>query len=997
MSKRKSAPGHSRKGQSAAKQAGKRTNGRRAATRLPAKPFPVAGIGASAGGYEAFTKFLEKLPADTGMAFVLVQHLDPTHESKLAELLGRSTRLPVTEVTRGAAVEPNHVYVIPPNKNLAIAGGRFQLVPRRKQEMPPMPVDYFLRSLAEDRRQNAIGVIFSGNGTDGTLGMEAIKGADGLTFVQDPKTAKHTGMPASAIASGCADFILAPEAMALELAKLPGHPYIAAPPDGKGAEAAAEPSPPLTKIYALLRAASGVDFSLYKQSTLKRRIQRRMVVHRFEQIEDYVRHLQAHPVEVEALFDDALITVTRFFREPKSYQMLARKIFPALMKGRPRRQPLRLWVPGCSSGEEAYSLAMSLVEFLDDQAADWPVQIFGTDISDAAIAKARAGVYPANIAQDVAPARLRRFFTPTDDGFRISKAVRDLCVFARQNLGADPPFSQLDLVSCQNILIYFGPVLQKRVIPLFHHALKPAGYLLLSPAESISGLSDLFTQVDKKQRIYAKTSPLSRAEVAFGPRVFAEEAGRLPAAAPAAPEPLLANIEKSADRLILHHYSPGGVVIDHRMQVLQFRGYTAPYLEHAPGAASLNLLKMVRENLTYPLRSAIAQAAKQRRSVRKEFVWIKSPDQPCHFKLEVVPFKVPPAKESFLLVLFEEGRPVETTAAPAARTGKGARTFEAREIAKLREELESTRESLQAIIEEQEATNEELKSANEEIQSSNEELQSTNEELETAKEEMQSTNEELATVNDEMQNANLDANRVNNDLINLLASIQIPVVMVDSRLAVRRFTPAAQKFFNLIPTDVGRSLTDIKVNFEVTDLDRMILEVVDTLHLREIEVRDRAGHWYSLRIRPYRTKDNKIDGAVLALLDIDNLKRGLEQLSEVVWEPLLALGRDLRVVKASEAFCEKFQVTHAATEGQYIYDLGNGQWNIPRLRVLLEEVLPRNTIIKDFPVEHVFPGLGLHKMVLNARRLEADETGKELILIAIRDAGGEGTKGPVKT
>jgi len=955
--------------------------------------FPVVGIGASAGGYEAFSKFLENLPVDSGLAFVLIQHLDPTHESRLTELLARSTRLPVTEVTRPMVVQRDHVYVIPPNKNLAIAGGRLQLVPRRKTDVPPMPVDYFLRSLAEDQRQNAIGLIFSGNGSDGTLGLEAIKGADGLTFAQDPKTAKHTGMPASAIASGCVDFILSPEQMAHELAKLPGHPYIASSTTEKVADPAAEPELPVAKIYSLLRAASGVDFTYYKQSTLKRRIMRRMVVHRIGKLEDYVRHLQSHPVEVEALFDDALITVTRFFREPKSLQILARKIFPALLKDRPRRQPLRIWVPGCSSGEEVYSLAISVVEFLGNRAADHPVQIFGTDISEAAVARARAGVYRANIAQDISPERLRRFFTRTDDGYRISKAIRDLCVFARQNLCADPPFSQLDLISCQNVLIYLGPVLQKRVIPLFHHALKPSGYLLLSPAESISGLSELFTQVDRHQRIYSKTTPLARLDVAFGPKVFSGEVPRASVPEPALPEPLLPNIEKAADRLLLRNYMPAGIVIDGRMQVLQFRGHTAPYLEHAPGAASLNALKMVREELAFPLRSAIARAVKHRRPAHKEFVWTRTNGQKCHFKLEVVPFKVPLAKETFLLVLFEEGRPVESRETSAVKNGqaravKNRRNAEAAEVARLREELESIRESLQATIEEQEATNEELKSANEEIQSSNEELQSTNEELETAKEEMQSSNEELATVNDELQNSNLEANRVNNDLINLLGSIQIPVVMVDNHLAVRRFTPSAQKFFNLIPTDVGRSLGDIKVNLNVTDLEPMILEVIETLHLKECEVRDRSGHWYSLRIRPYRTKDNKIDGAVLALLDIDNLKRGLEQMSEVVWEPLLALDRQLRVVKASVAFCEKFSVARAETEGRFIYDLADGQWNIPRLRVLLEEVLPRNTIIRDFQVEHTFPRLGPRKMFLNARRLESDEIGKEMILLAIRDDDG---------
>jgi two-component system CheB/CheR fusion protein len=971
---------------------------RRRGVPSPAKPFFVVGIGASAGGYESFTRFLENLPLDTGMAFVLVQHLDPTHESKLTELLARTTRLPVIEVKQAVTVAPNHVYVIPPNKNLVIARGRLKLSPRPKAEMPPMPVDFFLRSLAEDQRHNAIGVIFSGNGSDGTLGLEAIKGSDGLTFAQDPRTAKYSSMPGSAIASGCVDFVLPPEAIARELAGLPRHPEIGLPStEDQGAETSGAANRPLARIYSLLRSASGVDFTSYKQSTLSRRIARRMTVHRIETLPDYVRFLEAHPAEVKALFDDVLITVTRFFRDPKSYQALAKNVFPALLKDRPRGQPIRIWVPACSSGEEVYSIAISLVEFLGARAAHHPIQIYGTDISEKAIARARAGVYRANIALDVSSARLQRFFARTDDSYTISKAIRNLCVFARQNLCADPPFSRMDLVSCQNLLIYLGPELQKRVIPTFHYALHAGGFLLLSPAESIGASSELFTQVDKRQRLYVKTLPLVQPDVAFDAKAFADVTPDLTKAPTPASEPVLPNIERAAERTLLHHFTPGGVVIDSKMQVLQFRGSTSAYLEHTPGAASLNLLKMVRGDLVIHLRAAIVKALKNHGRVRKEIVWARSKDQRHQLKIEVLPFKVPPAREPFLLILFEEGRALEAPTGKACRTSpaqrdRQPRTAEAVEILRLREELESTRESLQATIEEQEASYEELKAANEEIQSSNEELQSTNEELETAKEEMQSTNEELATVNDELQSANLEASRVNNDLVNLLASVQIPVVMLDAHLKVRRFTPAAQKFFSLIPADIGRSLTDIKINLDVTGLDQTIAEVIETLNAREVQARDRQGHWYSLSIRPYRTQDNKIDGAVLALLDIDEFKRSVEQMGEILWEAFLALDQELRVVKANEAFYEKFQVTRAETEGRFIYELGNGQWNIPRLRNLLEDVLPNQSRIRNFIVEHAFPNLGPRKMLLNARRLVGHGTGKEMILLAIEDVTAAGRR-----
>ena len=949
-----------------------------------AASFPIAGIGASAGGLESFARLLAGLPLDSGMAFVLVQHLDPLHDSKLTELLARSTKLPVREVRRAVKVEPNQVYVIPPDKYMGIADGTLKLVPRPPSEMPPMPIDFFLRALAEDRRHNAIGVILSGNGLDGALGLEAIKGADGITFAQDLNTAKFTGMPRSAVASGCVDFVLTPEAIACELTKITRHPHIA----GAQAEKAEEPESAPGQIYAgilsILRSTSGVDFAQYKQSTLKRRILRRMVVRRIDKLEHYLRLLESNLAEVEALFEDALITVTRFFREADSFEVLLNKVFPSLLRDRSRQTPFRLWVPGCSSGEEAYSVAMSLVEFLGDKISDIPIQIFGTDISESAIARARAGVYRGNIALDVSADRLRRFFTRTDGGYRISKSIRDLCVFARHNLSGDPPFSRLDLISCHNVLIYFDLELQKKVVQLFHYALQPHGYLLLSRAEGVSQLFHLFTPVDKKRRLYTKTRPLAQPELAFAPKFFVEETE--PAAPPETVRPIEPGpltVERVADRVLLQYCAPSGVVIDSNLRVLQFHGNTAPFLEHPPGAANLNLMSLVPNELAVHLRSAIAKAFKENVPVRKQVLLSHVKDQRRDLKLEVVPFAVPHISESFCLVLFEKGKPPGGGDSPAGATGRrGAGQARLRagesETHRLRAELDSTRESLQAIIEE-------LQSVNEEGQSTNEELQSANEELETSKEELQSANEELRTVNEELGLSNLEANRVNNDLTNLLASVQIPVVMVDNDLAVRRFTPSAQKFFNLIPTDIGRNFNDIRSNLELEDLDRMVREVLETQRLKEREVRDRHGHWYSLRIRPYRTKDDKIDGVVLALIDIDELKRSLEQVMDIVWEPFLALDANLRVVKANGAFYQRFQTTPQETEGAYLYELGNGQLNLPPLRRLLEEVLPQKAAIKDLAVEHEFPKIGRRKMVLSARRLEAEVMGKELILLAMRD------------
>jgi two-component system CheB/CheR fusion protein len=959
----------------------------RSADRLPAGSFPIVGIGASAGGYEAFTQFLKELPPKADMAVVLIQHLDPRHGSKLSELLARSTRLPILEVERPVRVVRGHVYVIPPNKNLSIFHGVLKLTPRRPSEMPPMPVDLFMRTLAKDQGANAIGIVLSGNGSDGTLGLEAIKGADGLTLAQDPKTASYPGMPESAIASGCVDLVLPPDRLAHELLRFP-RPAEAGPvSEGRERSGNLEGEPLLGKIYAMLRSASGVDFARYKQTTLKRRLARRMVVHRLRTLAEYLLFLQAHPVEVTALFDDMLIAVTRFFRDPKLLSALARNIFPALVRRRPRGQPIRIWVPGCSTGEEVYSLAISLLEFLGEREAEYPLQIFGTDVSEKAIARARAGLYRPNIALDVSPERLRRFFTTTDEGYRVSNAIRERCVFARQDLCSDPPFSRMDLISCQNVMIYFGRELQQRIIGVFHYALQPNGFLLLSSAESISGLSELFSQTARQQRIYVKTMPLVRPAVAFGIQPGAEELAALPEAA-ASTVDLTPSIEQSADRVILQQCAPAGVVVDHKLHVVQFRGFTAPYLQHTPGAASLNLLKMVSKEMAMCLRAVVARALAEQGPAHKEIEWNKSENRRHRLKVQVIPFKLPPAREIYMVVLFHDYGRADASAAIIAQGGRSGRRKGTRadtEVERLRQEVETVRSSFQAAIEEQEATNEELKSANEELQSSNEELQSTNEELETTKEEMQSTNEELSTVNEELQESNQEANRLNNDFNNLLASVQIPVVIVDNGMALRRYTPAAQKFFAFIPTDIGRNLTDIKSGLDVPDLDRRILEVIETLHSSESQVRDNSGHWYSLRVRPYRTKDHKIDGAVISLYDIDEIKREMERLSEVLWEPFVALDKELRVVKASEAFYRTFQTRREETEGRPIYSLGEGQWNIPALRRLLEEILPAKNGLKDFAVEHAFPGIGLRKMLLNASRLSAKEPGGELILLAFRE------------
>jgi two-component system CheB/CheR fusion protein len=970
--------------------------------------FPIVGIGASAGGLEALTFLLRALPDDTGMGFVVVQHLAPTHESMLTEILSKSTSMPVTEVKDGMMVEPDSMYVIPPNTNMALLHGHLNLMPRKETVGHHMPIDYFLRSLAEDQGGRAIGIILSGTASDGVKGLAAIKSEGGITFAQDPQTAKYDGMPRNAIDAGVVDCVLSPEAIAQELVKVSSHPYVSPSQIERSRSLLLEGDDALSKIFILLRASYGVDFTYYKQTTLKRRVIRRMVLHRIESLDNYIKYLQSSPAEIDLLYQDILITVTNFFREPETFDALKEKIFPSLTRGRTAEAPVRIWVPGCSTGEEAYSIAICWLEFLKDTASNIPIQIFATDISDRAIEKARAGIYPENISSDVSPERLRRFFVKTEGGYQISRTIRDMCVFARQNVTKDPPFSRLDLISCRNVLIYLGPLLQKKVIPIFHYALNPSGYLMLGNSETIGTFSDLFGLVDKKHKIYSRKSVSARPTVDFVTRDYGMEKAETGRQAVRTGESLWSSfdLQKEADRIILNRYAPAGVTINEDMEILQFRGRTSLFLEHAPGAASLNLLKMVREDLLIDVRTAIHEAKKRDAAVKKEGLRVKHNGQTREVRIEVVPIKPPLSKERFFLLLLEEVTPgpgaIREEESGKAKQGRGKSAASKQkstqdEISRLSHELETTKAYLQATVEEQEATNEELRSANEEIQSSNEELQSTNEKLETAKEELQSANEELTTVNEELQNRNFELSLLNNDLNNLLGSINIPVVMLGQDLRIRRFTQPAEKLLNLIPTDAGRPISDIKPNVELPDLERLFLDVLDNLGTIEREVQDRDGHYYSMRIRPYRTADNKIDGAVMAIFDIDALKSSQRQLQEsreameAILEtitPLLILDEHLRVRRATRSFYQFFQLTHEETINHWIYDLEDGGWNIPEMKKSLDEIISEEKRIVDWKAVWDFRRAGRKTLVFKALRIEGREKGEARVFLSIDDADG---------
>jgi len=932
----------------------------------------IVGVGASAGGLEAFTELLSHLPGDTGLAFVLIQHLDPSHESYLTELLSKASKMPVSEVRGETRAEANHVYVIAPRCNLGISNGVLQSPPRPDRG-PNLPIDSFLRALAADRGSEAFGVVLSGAGSDGTLGLQAIKVAGGITFAQEMRTAKFDSMPASAIAAGVVDFVLAPAEIARQLVAIARDSRVPIEP-GEAAEQSGDAE--LRKIFRLLRLATGVDFTYYKHSTLKRRIKRRMAVRGIEALEEYSRDLERNREEANALCESFFITVTAFFREPAVFEELKKRVFPALVENRGREDPIRIWVPGCSTGEEAYSIAICLTEFLEEAGVTFPFEVFATDISETAIQKARAGTYTGAALAHVSPQRLARFFTRTEHGHEITKVIRDVCVFARHNVAQDPPFSKVDLISCCNVLIYLGGVLQRKVLAILHYALKPTGFLMLGPSESIGTLSEAFHQVEKTHRIYSlrpavgTPAPLlsegHRAEARVNyPEKIAENRAGL-------------DVQREADRLVLAKHGPAGAIIDDDMNIVQVRGHTAPYIELSPGEPTRNLLKMAREGLVAGLGKAIRTARQKNTAAKENGFRFEGSGQVKEVAIEAVPLRgSSSSKKRYFLLLFEDVEPNGVR----ARTQRPL-TPDHRESALLRRELAATKEHLNSIVEDNATTLEELRAANEKAQAGNEEL-------ETAQEELESANEELNTLNDSLKISNMELGQVNHDLTNLLESISIPLVMVGRDLRIHRFTRAMEPVLNLIPSDIGRSITDLQPQMELPDLRRLLLDAMEGGNRKPLDIRDANGRWYSLRILPSVGPDGNIDGAVMMLIDIDAAKRGLdfaEAIVETVREPLLILNQNLQVLKANRTFYQTFQTAREETEGRLVYDLGNRQWNIPKLRELLENILPAHSTFRDFEVTHEFEHVGRKVMLLNASEVFNPNAQARTILLAIEDA-----------
>jgi two-component system CheB/CheR fusion protein len=824
--------------------------------------FPVVGIGASAGGLEAFRRFFQAMPPDSGMAFVLIQHLDPTHESMMVELLAKYTSMRVVQVKNDMKVERNTVYMIPPNNYMIIKEQKLYLSEPITRRGMRMPIDYFFRSLAEDLKERAICIILSGTGADGSLGLRAVKGEGGAVLVQEPKTSGYDGMPVSAIATGIVDFILPVEGLADVLLKYVRHAYI-----WETGEVRSIPEPKqddFQSILAVLHTRTNHDFRCYKKGTLTRRIQRRMGLHQVDTFGAYLKILRKDASEVKQLFRDLLIGVTAFFRDPEVWKVLEEQVLTGLVSSKGSNGTIRIWVPGCGSGEEAYSMAMLILELQARLGTACTLQIFASDIDEAALETARTGIYPENIVADVHPDRVRRFFITEGGHYRVGKQLRETVVFASQNLVIDPPFSKLDLISCRNLLIYLDAPIQKKAISLFHFALNEGGHLMLGSSESIGQSTNLFATVSKKWRIFKRIGIDQQNRVEF-PIIVSDRERRSIDTRGLPREPRIGSITALAHEILLREYAPASAIVNRKGEAIYYQGPVSRFLEIVPGEPTQLIADIARDGLRVKVRSALQRSIREN---EKSVAQARIRGEQAVITITVRPLESPKSAEGLLLIAFEEIEETKPSLIPVDQTSE--------DVHQLEYELTATREDLQSTIEELETSNEELKASNEEVMSMNEELQSTNEELETSKEELQSLNEELSTVNNQLQDKVLDLEAANNDMDNLLNSTSIATLFLDRQLQVRRFTPAATRLFRLIPTDIGRNLEDITRRFDTTDLLDQSRAVLDSLRPVERIVLTEDEECFLCRIQPYRTMDDRIDGVVVTFADITEVRKAQE-------------------------------------------------------------------------------------------------------------------------
>ncbi len=824
--------------------------------------FPIVGIGASAGGLEALEQFLGHVPAGSGMAFVIVQHLDPTRKGILTELLQRATGMKVLQVRDESKVEPDCVYVIPPNKDMSILHGVLHLLEPSAPRGLRLPIDFFLRSLAQDQQERSVGVILSGMGSDGTLGIRAIKEKAGLVLVQDPGSAKFDGMPRSAVETGLADLVAPAEQLPEKIIAFLLHSSLIAKPEGLLID---KTQSALSKVVILLRAHTGHDFSLYKRNTFYRRIERRMSIHQIVKIDSYIRYLQENSQELDLLFKELLIGVTNFFRDPAAWDQLRKQAIPQLLNKRSSGQTLRAWVVGCSSGEEAYSLAMVLKEAVESAMpkVHYTMQVFATDLDRDAIDKARQGVYPDNIAADVSPERLARFFNKEASGYRVRKEIREMVTFATQNLIMDPPFTKLDILSCRNLLIYLAPEMQKKLFPLFHYSLNPGGILFLGSAETIGGFSELFTPTNGKSRLFWRSESVLQTDPVEFPSTFSTllPGGQESRQAPKPPP----SLQTLADQLVLQRYAPPAALVNDKGDIFYISGRTGKYLEPAAGKANWNIFAMAREGIRYELTGIFQKALREKGPSTLRSLKIGNDGGDQFVDVTVQRLEEDGPLKGLAMIVFKDA----ITPAEPKVMGKFPKTAShSPHLAELQRELQEAREEARSTREEMQTSQEELRSTNEEMQSTNEELQSTNEELTTSKEEMQSMNEELQTLNAELQAKLDELSRSNNDMKNLLNSTDIATVFLDNDLKVRRFTTQVNKIIKLIPGDVGRPITDLASELSYRELSEDARNVLQSLVPVEKPIGASGGRWFTVRIMPYRTLDNRIDGLVITFTDI---------------------------------------------------------------------------------------------------------------------------------
>ncbi|MFP4084886.1 MAG: CheR family methyltransferase [Desulfonatronovibrio sp.] len=986
--------------------------------------FPVVGMGASAGGVAAFEAFFSSMPSDTepGMAFVLIQHQSPDFKSRLADIISRDTSMPVLEVEEGMKLSPNHVYIVPPGRDTALLGGAFQLMGPVLPLVKRMSIDFFFRTLAHDQREKAIGVVFSGTASDGSAGIRAIKGEGGMVMVQSRATAEYDSMPRSCLATGLVDYELSPEEMPARLAAYVAHAF-ARPPVSDSPALPGENNL-LSKVFVLIRTQTGHDFSQYKPSTIRRRIERRMAVHQIDNLSYYVKFIQRNSAEVEALFRDMLIGVTSFFRDKEAFEVLGEQAVAKIFAARPARRTIRVWVPGCSTGEEAYSLAMLFAEYRKSSALEQKIKIFATDIDSQAITFARAGLYPVNIVNDIGPERLERFFDKELNGnvYQIKKNIRKMLVFSEHNILKEPPFIRLDLISCRNLMIYLDDKLQKKLIPLFHYSLNPQGFLFLGTSESIGGFRDLFAAQNRKYKIFLRKNDTVNSHHTLQTRALPSlpaQNASVSRSSTDSKHPRKLSLRELTEKALLQQMAPVAALINSQGDILYLHGRTGQYLEPAPGEAGVNnILLMAREGLRLELTTALHKAVVDQKVVFRPDLRVKTNGEVVTANLSVrrVQAPLPGSREEqseksdgdlYLVVLektYQQSAIPGKGGSGADKVQEGAVADEdAQEyIATLQKELRARDEYIQSTFEELESSNEELSSSNEELQSVNEELHSANEELETSKEELQS-------VNDELHASVIELSQANNDMRNLLASTGIGTLFVDMNLCIVRYTPEVTRVVNLIDADNGRPLGHFSLNLK--DYNTLVddtRDVLDTLIPREVEVQTKTGEWFLMHIRPYRTRENTIEGAIITFVEITsrkkmeeelraaNIQQAKQQLFEdvvnTVKDPMLVLDKDLHVVLASRAFYDTFQVKQDETLGRVIYDLGNRQWDIPAMRKLLEQDLPDNGVCDDFEMSHDFEGIGHRSMSINARRIAGRSESSSRTLLVIEDVTSKKNK-----